>query len=114
MSSTQLCVILSTLLYVLRILAAGRETAEAFKNLLELLHQVVMKPTPDNKAKLPTLSKEVAKCVGEIVHAAESIRGKYWALHGWPMGLLMRVNGNWVCMVKGQCSHMSLINDVIV
>ena len=39
-----------------------------------------MKPTPDNKAKLPTLSKEVAKCVGKVVHAAESIRGKCRAL----------------------------------
>lgn len=34
-----------------------------------------MKPTPEKKAKLATLSNDVAMCVGEVIHAAEAIRG---------------------------------------
>ena len=57
-------------------LGAGRECATAFKALLELIHQIVLKPTPENKKKLPTFSKEVATSVGEVVQAAEAIRGE--------------------------------------
>ena len=59
-----------------RVLSAGRECATAFKALLELVHQIVLKPTPENKKKLPTFSKEVATSVGEVVQAAEAIRGE--------------------------------------
>ena len=48
----------------------------AFKALLELIHQIVLKPTPENKKKLPAFSKEVATSVGEVVQAAEAIRGE--------------------------------------
>ena len=61
---------------MLRVLGAGRECATAFKALLELVHQIVLKPTPENKKKLPTFSKEVATSVGEVVQAAEAIRGE--------------------------------------
>ena len=60
----------------IRILAAGRETAEAFKRLLELVHSTVQKPSSDNKSKLGPFSKEVADNVRELVAAAENIRGK--------------------------------------
>ena len=60
---------------VCRVLGAGRECAIAFKALLELVHQIVLKPTQENKKKLPTFSKEVATSVGEVVQAAEAIRG---------------------------------------
>lgn len=58
-------------------LTAGRECAVAFKALLELIHQVVLKPTYDKKQKLPAFSKEVATCVGEVVQAAEVLKGGY-------------------------------------
>lgn len=58
-----------------RVLSAGRECATAFKALLELVHQIVLKPTQENKKKLPAFSKEVATSVGEVVQAAEAIRG---------------------------------------
>lgn len=61
----------------LRVLTAGRECAVAFKALLELIHQVVLKPTYDKKQKLPAFSKEVATCVGEVVQAAEVLKGGY-------------------------------------
>ena len=48
----------------------------AFKALLELVHKIVSKPTYENKQKLPALSKEVATCVGEVVHAAEVLKGE--------------------------------------
>ena len=48
----------------------------AFKALLELVHKVVSKPTYENKQKLPAFSKEVATCVGEVVHAAEVLKGE--------------------------------------
>jgi len=57
------------------VLTAGRECAVAFKALLELIHQVVLKPTYDKKQKLPAFSKEVATCVGEVVQAAEVLKG---------------------------------------
>lgn len=59
-----------------RALAAGRECAAAFKALLELVHQIVLKPTHDKKQKLPAFSKEVATCVGEVVQAAEVLKGQ--------------------------------------
>lgn len=48
----------------------------AFKALLELVHKIVSKPTYENKQKLPAFSKEVATCVGEVVHAAEVLKGE--------------------------------------
>jgi len=59
------------------VLTAGRECAVAFKALLELIHQVVLKPTYDKKQKLPAFSKEVATCVGEVVQAAEVLKGDW-------------------------------------
>lgn len=62
--------------FLLRVLGAGRECATAFKALLELVHQIVLKPTPENKKKLLTFSEEVGTSVGEVVQAAVAIRGK--------------------------------------
>ncbi len=52
----------------------------AFKALLELVHQIVLKPSNDKKQKLATFSKEVATCVGQVVHAAEVLKGKACSL----------------------------------
>ena len=65
-----------------RLLGAGRDCVEAFKSLLELVKQIAVKPTPENKAKLPAYSKEVAAAVGEVVHAAEKMKSECgWV---WP------------------------------
>jgi talin len=61
-----------------RAMSAGRDCATAFKNLLELIHQIVLKPSADKKARLPAFSKEVATGVGEVVQAAEVLKGEGW------------------------------------
>ena len=59
-----------------RAMSAGRDCATAFKSLLELIHQIVLRPSADKKAKLPAFSKEVANGVGEVVQAAEVLKGQ--------------------------------------
>ena len=59
-------------------LTSGRECATAFKALLELVHQIVLKPTYENKQNLPTFSKEVANLVGDVVQVAEQLKGSDW------------------------------------
>ena len=58
-----------------KLLGAGRDCVNAFKALLELVHQIALKPTPEKKQKLAVFSKEVAAYVGEVVQAAEKMRG---------------------------------------
>lgn len=53
---------------------AGNECALAYKTLLEFVHSIVLKPTSENKSKLPVFSREVAKTVSEIVKAAEELK----------------------------------------
>ena len=55
-----------------RTLAAGHDCA---RSLLELIHQIVLKPTPEKKAKLATVSNEVASHVREVIAAAQAVRG---------------------------------------
>ena len=66
----------------------------AFKSLLELVKQIAVKPTPDNKAKLPAYSKEVAAAVGEVVHAAEKMKSEFgwaWSTFGTLFGYTVHV-----------------------
>lgn len=49
----------------------------AYKALLELVRQTVLKPTPEMKGKLPTFSKEVAQTVADIVRVAEEMRADW-------------------------------------
>ena len=58
-----------------RLLSAGRDCVNAFKELLELVHRIVLKPSPELKKKLAVFSKEVASGVGDVVQAAEKMRG---------------------------------------
>ena len=60
-----------------RILQVGRECALAYRSLLELVHQTVLKPTAEQKARLPTFSKEVAITVADIVRVAEEMRADW-------------------------------------
>ncbi len=55
-------------------MAAGRDCVLAFKALLELVKQIAISPTPENRAKLSAYSKEVAQAVGELVHGAEKLK----------------------------------------
>eukprot|EP00731_Ephydatia_muelleri_P016952 Em0010g50a len=59
-------------------LMTGRECATSFKALLELVHQIVLKPTYEKKQSLPTFSKEVATWVGDVVQVAEQLKGSDW------------------------------------
>ena len=52
----------------------GRDCALAFKTLLELVHQIVLKPSSDLKKKLPAFSKEVASTVAEIIGVASQLK----------------------------------------
>ena len=71
-----MCVITLSLSPLLRAMSSGRECVVAFKSLLELVHQIVLKPSAQIKGKLPAFSKQVATSVGEVVHAAEVLKGQ--------------------------------------
>ena len=58
-------------------MSAGRDCVTAFKSLLELIHQIVLKPSADKKARLTAFSKEVATSVGQVVQAAEVLKGVF-------------------------------------
>ena len=83
-----------------RALSAGRDCATAFKSLMELIHQIVLKPSADRKAKLPAFSKDVANGVGEVVHVAEILKGLFSA--GTSVGVARCVNVH-VCKHKRCC-----------
>ncbi len=60
-------------------MASTRECVEAFKALLELVHNVVQaKPedVADLQSQLPGFSKEVAMAVTEVMNAAEAVKGE--------------------------------------
>ena len=58
----------------LRVMSVGRDCAVAFKTLLELVHQIVLKPSSDLKKKIPAFSKEVASTVAEIIGVASRLK----------------------------------------
>ena len=56
-------------------MACGRECAVAYKALLELVHQIILKPSDSAlKDKLLTFSKEVASTVSCIVKVAGELK----------------------------------------
>ncbi|PVD36353.1 hypothetical protein C0Q70_03333 [Pomacea canaliculata] len=61
-----------------RAMNAGRNAALAYKELLESVHQVVLKPTPEGKQNLVLVSRKVANAVTELVQSAEVIKGADW------------------------------------
>lgn len=82
--------IISTIAALLRILAAGCECADAFRSLLELIHQILLKPTAEKKAMLPAMSNDVTSHVGKVISAVSVIRGTmrrhFCHLHAWGEG----------------------------
>ncbi|XP_013386332.1 talin-1 isoform X1 [Lingula anatina] len=61
-----------------RTLRSGRDCAHNFRELLDLVHLAIQKPTYENKQSLGQASKKVANAVTEIVQSAEAIKGTEW------------------------------------
>ncbi|XP_071942853.1 talin-1-like isoform X3 [Antedon mediterranea] len=61
-----------------RTLVAGQNCADSYRSLLQNVHLVIQKPTPEGKQKLVHYSKRVATSVGEVVQAAEALKGPDW------------------------------------
>ncbi|GFY46974.1 talin-2 [Trichonephila inaurata madagascariensis] len=59
-------------------LASGHNCAVHFRELLQMVHQVVQKPTMENKQQLGTISRTIALSVQEVVSCAESLKGADW------------------------------------
>ncbi|XP_076439084.1 talin-1-like isoform X2 [Babylonia areolata] len=57
-----------------RALNAGRNAAIVYRELLETVHQVVMRPTPEGRQNLALVSRKVANAVTELVQSAEIIK----------------------------------------
>ena len=62
-----------------RIIASTKECAEAFKRLLEYVHQLVNNhsKSPEASRQLAAYSKDVAVAVTEVLNATEAVRGNH-------------------------------------
>ena len=54
----------------------GRDTAQAYCEVLDHVASVIIHPTPQKKQHLTVLSKKVAYSVGELVKSAEDLKGE--------------------------------------
>ncbi|CAM4522659.1 unnamed protein product [Leuciscus chuanchicus] len=61
-----------------RALLYGTECTNGYIDLLELVLQVLQKPTGDQKQKLAMFSKKVAAAVTELIQTAEAMKGTEW------------------------------------
>ncbi|XP_067653820.1 talin-1-like isoform X2 [Haliotis asinina] len=61
-----------------RAINAGRMCGVAYRELLESVHQAVLRPTPEAKQQLMLISRKVANAVTELVQSAEAIKGTDW------------------------------------
>lgn len=61
-----------------RALNAGRNAAICYKELLECVHQVVLRPSQEGRQNLALVSRKVANAVTELVQSAEIIKGTDW------------------------------------
>ncbi|CAL1533836.1 unnamed protein product, partial [Lymnaea stagnalis] len=59
-----------------RAVNAGRTAAMSYKELLESVLFVVLKPTPEGKQSLSLISRKVANAVTELVQSAEAIKAQ--------------------------------------
>ncbi|XP_050033509.1 talin-2 isoform X1 [Dermacentor andersoni] len=62
-----------------RVLTSGRECAMRYRELLQLVLEVVHKPTAEGKQALVSTSRNIAAAVTDIVAAAEALKGTDWA-----------------------------------
>lgn len=56
----------------------GRDTAQAYCEVLDHVASVIVHPTPQKKQHLTVLSKKVAYSVGELVKSAEDLKGAFF------------------------------------
>ncbi|XP_047132289.1 talin-2 isoform X2 [Hydra vulgaris] len=56
----------------------GRDTAQAYCEVLDHVASVIVHPTPQKKQHLTVLSKKVAFSVAELVKSAEELKGADW------------------------------------
>ncbi|GFR75666.1 talin-1-like [Elysia marginata] len=61
-----------------RAVNAGRTASVAYKELLESVLQVVLKPSHEGRQNLGLVSRKVANGVSELVQSAEAIKGSDW------------------------------------
>ena len=63
-----------------RVLENGRSGAYNYRELLQMVHQIISRPTPGSDAKnqLVIMSQTIATSVREIVSSAELIKGSDW------------------------------------
>lgn len=59
-------------------LRSGMECGNSFGELLDLVHNIVQKPSQDKKVKLTPQSKIVADQVAKLVKSAEALKGSDW------------------------------------
>ncbi len=61
-----------------RTLNSGRQCADSYRSMLEQVHVNIQRPTVEGKQRLGQHSKRVAQTVGELVQAAEALKGSDW------------------------------------
>ncbi|XP_042904301.1 talin-2 isoform X1 [Parasteatoda tepidariorum] len=61
-----------------RTLMTGHNCAVHFRELLQMVHQVIQKPTNENKQHLFTISQTIAQSTIEIISCAEALKGSDW------------------------------------
>ncbi|XP_064472172.1 talin-2-like isoform X2 [Ornithodoros turicata] len=62
-----------------RVTSSSRDCAVRYRELLQMVLQVVQKPTQEGKQSLVTCSRNIATAVTDIVSAAEALKGGDWA-----------------------------------
>lgn len=61
-----------------RTLHAGHNCAVHYRELLQMVHHVIQKPTIDGKQQLATVSRTIAQSVQDVVSCAEALKGSDW------------------------------------
>ncbi|KAG1695569.1 Talin-1 [Nymphon striatum] len=62
----------------IKTMTAGADCATRYRELLQMVHSVILKPTSEGKLNLVSMSRNIAQAVTEIVNAAESLKGEDW------------------------------------
>ncbi|XP_035214287.1 talin-1-like, partial [Stegodyphus dumicola] len=61
-----------------RTLGSGRVCASHYRELLQMVHHVIQKPTSEGKQQLVTISRTIAQSVTDVVSCAEALKGADW------------------------------------
>lgn len=70
-----------------KVMTAGHDLAVQYRELLQMVMQLLSKATPEARNALITVSRKIAHCVTELVATTEPLKGKAIMLHfvlfGW-------------------------------